>query len=131
MTLEAPSAWATPVESSPMDGKTPVEAIIIMRKDLAEFQQNSSKEAFRKHMREELRVALLQAFHRDGGLHKADAVSDIIEHLVDRGVIKPPSSWQTRKARRRQQQQQANGNGTVAAGTADQRLNGHQIDSNK
>jgi hypothetical protein len=85
MTLEALPVGAIPVESTA--GKSPVEVIASIRKDLAEFQRTSSKEALREFMREACKEDLIQAFH-----HNADAPSAVIEHLVDRGLIPLPSS---------------------------------------
>jgi hypothetical protein len=87
--------------------RSPAEVGAGIHKDLAEFQKNSSKEALREFMREACKEDLIQALHHnaDGadGVN-ASAPSDIVEYLIDRGLIKPPSRlaessrWRPRSA---------------------------------
>jgi hypothetical protein len=79
--------------------QSPVEVIASIRKDLAEFQRNSSREALREFMREACKEDLIHAFH-----HNLEAPSAVIEHLVDRGLIRLNS----------RRSKKTNGNGTAA-----------------
>jgi hypothetical protein len=95
-------------ESSQQNGQrqtwlSPAEVGAGIHKDLAEFQKNSnSKEALREFIREACKEDLIQALHHninaddgvnaDGGVNaNVNAPSEIVEYLIDRGLIKPPS----------------------------------------
>jgi hypothetical protein len=81
--------------------QSPVDVIIGLRKELAEFQKVSSKEALREALRKELRASCKEALQR--GAVTADCpdgypnFEPIVEYLQERGVIKPKLS----RARRR------------------------------
>jgi hypothetical protein len=74
-------------------GNSPVDVIIGLRKDLAEFRKTSSKEALRKELREACREALLRAAAADG--HDGPGcptIEPIVEYLQERGLVRPKLS---------------------------------------
>ena len=75
-------------------GNSPVDVIIGLRKDLAEFRKTSSKEALRKELREACREALLRAAATgcpdDGSSYPN--IEPIVEYLTERGLIRPKLS---------------------------------------
>ena len=73
---------------------SPVDVIISIREELAEFQRNSSKQALRDAMREACKEALLQAVSHPG-THPTD-IDPVVEHLRDRGLIPPAPSRASR-----------------------------------
>jgi len=75
--------------------QSPADVIIGLRKDLAEFQRTSSKEALREALRKELRAACKEALHRAGaGADRPDYpnIEPIVEYLQERGAIRPKLS---------------------------------------
>jgi hypothetical protein len=70
------------------DRQSPVDVVLDIRKELAEFQRTSSSKAFREKIREELnaacKAALRQAAESPGGLN----IKPIVEYLQERGLIK-------------------------------------------
>jgi hypothetical protein len=81
-------------ETIPSATGNPVDVIIALRKDMAEFQKVSSKEALREKLRKELRAACKEALQRG----TADCpngypdIEPIVEYLRERGVIRPKLS---------------------------------------
>ena len=70
--------------------QSPADVIIGLRKDLAEFQRTSSKEALREALRKELRAACKEALQRgDAGYLN---IEPIVEYLTERGLIRPKLS---------------------------------------
>jgi len=91
---------STPLEELPLEARdeqqrhaagkpSPVDVVINILKDLAEFQRTSSKQALRDAMREALRESLLQAV-RHPGTHPID-IDPVVEYLKERGVIRSGS----------------------------------------
>jgi len=77
------------------DRQSPVDVIIGLRKDLAEFQKISNKQALRETLRKELRAACKEALHRAGaGADRPDYpnIEPIVEYLTERGLIRPKLS---------------------------------------
>ena len=102
MLLESMPVGAIPLELTDEQqqqhtaGKpSPVDVIISIREELAEFQRTSSKQALRKAMREALREALLRAVH-DADTHPTGDIDPVVEHLRDRGLIPPAPSRASR-----------------------------------
>jgi hypothetical protein len=97
MALEAMVLAAMPLEALSREAtneqqQSPVDVVVNIRKDLAEFQQNSSKQALRKAMRE----ACEEAFLRTAGHIDIDPV---VEYLKERGVIRSGSK-RTKRTKR-------------------------------
>src|SRR6516225_7288540 len=78
--------------------QSPADVIIGLRKDLAEFQRTSSKEALRETLRKELREACEEALQRAAAAGAAAAaagcpsypnIEPIVEYLQERGLIRP------------------------------------------
>jgi hypothetical protein len=100
---QAPSLKALLPETIPSatgngQPQSPVDVIIALRKELAEFQKVSSKEA----LREELRAACKEALQRGAVAGCPDGpsypnIEPIVEYLTERGLIRPKLS----RARRR------------------------------
>ena len=81
--------------------QSPADVIIGLRKDLAEFQRTSSKEALREALRKELREACEGALQRASAAGAAAAaagcpsypnIEPIVEYLQERGAIRPKLS---------------------------------------
>src|SRR6516225_7902688 len=79
--------------------QSPADVIIGLRKDLAEFQRTSSKEALRKALRKELRAACKEALLRTaaGADREADGssypnIEPIVEYLQERRLVRPKLS---------------------------------------
>ena len=77
---------------------SPVAVVIAIREDLAEFQRTSSKEALRAEWKAACQAALLQAASRPS----RDPVpgSWLLEHLIERGLIRQPKSRQRQKLKK-------------------------------
>jgi hypothetical protein len=77
-------------EASDKQPQSPAGVIIGLRKDLAEFQRTSSKQALREALREELREACKEALLRGAGADRPDYpnIEPIVEYLKERGVIR-------------------------------------------
>ena len=76
-------------------GNSPVDVIIGLRKELAEFQKTNSKDVLREALRKELRAACKEALHRAGaGADRPDYpnIEPIVEYLQERGAIRPKLS---------------------------------------
>ena len=83
-------------------GNSPVDVIIGLRKELAEFQKTNSKEALREALREglrkELRAACKEALQRGAGAagcpdgSSYPNIEPIVEYLQERGLIRPKLS---------------------------------------
>ena len=97
---------STPLEELPLEARdeqqrhaagkpSPVDVVINILKDLAEFQRTSSKQALRDAMREALQASLLQAVRRPGTDPTGDG-DPVMEHLQDRGLIPPAPSRASR-----------------------------------
>jgi hypothetical protein len=84
MTLETPQE-----ELSDKQPQSPVDVIIELRKDLAEFQRTSSKEALRKELRAACREALLRAA---AGADCYPNIEPIVEYLQERRLVRPKLS---------------------------------------
>ena len=77
------------------DRQSPVDVIIGLRKDLAEFQKISNKQALRETLRKELRAACKESLHRAAaGADRPDYpnIEPIVEYLTERGLIRPKLS---------------------------------------
>ena len=78
--------------------QSPADVIIGLRKDLAEFQRTSSKEALREALRKELRAACKEALQRGAGAagcpdgSSYPNIEPIVEYLQERGLIRPKLS---------------------------------------
>src|SRR6516162_2594200 len=75
--------------------QSPADVIIGLRKDLAEFQTTSSREAWREALRRELREACEEALQRAGaGADRPDYpnIEPLVEYLQERGLIRPKLS---------------------------------------
>ena len=74
--------------------QSPVDVIIGLRKDLAEFQRTSSKEALREALRKELRAACKEALLRTAAADCPDYpnIEPLVEYLQERGLIRPKLS---------------------------------------
>jgi hypothetical protein len=75
--------------------QSPVDVIIALRKELAEFRKVSNKQALRETLRKELRAACKEALHRAGaGADRPDYpnIEPIVEYLQERGAIRPKLS---------------------------------------
>jgi hypothetical protein len=83
MVLAAPSLEELSLEAPDEQQQSPVDVIINIRKELAEFRRNSSKEALRAEWREACEAALLQAVGSD-----PFGLDPVIEYLEQRGVIR-------------------------------------------
>ena len=103
MALETPqeelSLRALFPEASDKQPQSPADVIIGLRKDLAEFQRTSSKEALRKALRKELRAACKEALLRTaaGADREADGssypnIEPIVEYLQERRLVRPKLS---------------------------------------
>jgi hypothetical protein len=74
------------------------DVIIALRKDMAEFQKTSSKEALREMLRKELRTACKEALQRGAGAAGCPDgsgypdIEPLVEYLTERGVIRPKLS---------------------------------------
>jgi hypothetical protein len=86
-------------------GNSPVDVILGLRKDMAEFQKVSSKEAFKEEafketLRATMKVACMGALQRSavgaaGDGRDADRypnIKPIVDYLTERGVIRPKLS---------------------------------------
>jgi|SRR6516165_5410851 hypothetical protein len=89
MPLEA----SMPVGAMEEQHQSPVDVVISIRKELAEFQRTSSKQAWRAELREACKEALLQ--QAAGGLD----IRPVVEYLEQRGLIrsKPSRAWVRRR----------------------------------
>jgi len=74
--------------------QSPADVIIGLRKDLAEFQRTSSKEALREALRKELRAACKEALLRTAAADCPDYpnIEPLVEYLQERGLIRPKLS---------------------------------------
>ena len=74
--------------------RSPADVIIGLRKDLAEFQRTSSKEALREALRKELRAACKEALLRTAAADCPDYpnIEPLVEYLQERGLIRPKLS---------------------------------------
>ena len=74
--------------------QSPADVIIGLRKDLAEFQRTSSKEALREALRKELRAACKEALLRTAAADCPDYpnIEPLVEYLTERGLIRPKLS---------------------------------------
>ena len=74
--------------------QSPADVIIGLRKDLAEFQRTSSKEALRAALRKELRAACKEALLRTAAADCPDYpnIEPLVEYLQERGLIRPKLS---------------------------------------
>jgi hypothetical protein len=96
MALEAMPLAATPLEALSREAtdeqqqrQSPVDVVVDILKDLAEFRRTSSKQALREAMREACKAALLRtAVPID--------IDPVVEYLRDRGVIPPAPSRASR-----------------------------------
>jgi hypothetical protein len=107
MSLELPPKEPSPEsgneqQQSPVD-IDPVNVILGIREELAEFKKAGGKEALRAAMRKACEEALLQTMRGldpDSFERALSEPDGIIEHLRDRGVIPPPPSrWKTAEGR--------------------------------
>jgi hypothetical protein len=106
--LEGSSLEKLLPETIPSATGNPVDVIIGMRKDMAEFlKAGGDKQAFRETLREELKKACMEALQRSAAAAAAADASDgvsrdgpagypniepIVEYLTERGVIRPKLS---------------------------------------
>ena len=77
------------------DRQSPVDVIIGLRKELAEFQKVSNKQAFKETLRAALRAACKEALLRAAaGADRPDYpnIEPIVEYLTERGLIRPKLS---------------------------------------
>jgi hypothetical protein len=76
--------------------QSPVDVIIEMRKDLAEFRRTGNSQALRKKAREELRAACIDALQRGAaaGADRPDYpnIEPIVEYLQERRLVRPKLS---------------------------------------
>jgi len=70
--------------------QSPADVIIGLRKDLAEFQRTSSKEALRKELRAACKEALLRTAAAD--CPDYPNIEPLVEYLQERGLIRPKLS---------------------------------------
>jgi len=77
---------------------SPVDVAVSIRKDLAEFQRTSSKEALRAEWKAACQAALLQAASR----RSSDSVPDswLRDYLDERGLLRQPKSRQRPKLKK-------------------------------
>ena len=88
----------TPLEAGDeQQYRSPADVLIGIRKELAEFQQNGNKQAFRERLRAELREACKAALNQTGDRSAYPDIAAIVEYLEDRGLIRL-NSRRNRKA---------------------------------
>jgi len=68
--------------------ESPVDTVIKIRQDLAEFQRTSNKQEWRETLRKACREALLQAASRPDADPGNDPVT--MEYLEERGLLRRP-----------------------------------------
>jgi hypothetical protein len=77
--------------------QSPVDVILAMREELAEFQRTTTKEAFREKLRKEMQAACVDALHRAadaarngeaaGGCPSYPNIDLIVEYLRERVLL--------------------------------------------
>jgi hypothetical protein len=94
MLLEELSLEALSRETPDERRQSPVDVLLGIRKELAEFRRNGGKQALLAKWRKACGEALLQTMHSPDFETALSEPGGIIEHLRDRGVIPPaPSRW--------------------------------------
>ena len=82
--------------------KSPVDVILGIREELAEFRRNGGKQAMRAAMRKACEEALLRTMHGGDPDSFEQALSEpggIIEYLRDRGLIRAERRPRNRRRR--------------------------------
>ena len=73
LSLEQMSSESRDEQQQQQQYRSPVDVILSIRNELAEFRQSSSRKALREFMREACKEDLIHAFH-----HNVDAYSAVI-----------------------------------------------------